>query len=245
MALISYSKVPVSRGVEGHGIAPPQGILFTDAELQAVREAKKKEMSHLVQGMNDDPTNKEEMEELAQDLRVKFLVEPIEVPKKKSAAHHQSDSTNDLRKAMDASALEPKQKKAAAPPEVWFGMVQKNCGTNWVTRNPFEATIAASKKVSHIEQVLHTEDKAEAWPFGSFLEKGSDEDSDSEISPALIPHKSPVIAYDSDDESRAPSLSINKSGRQAASSLSGEEMRTEGTQTPKYEGHEEEGIARA
>jgi hypothetical protein len=48
----SCSKVPVSRGFKGHGIAPPQGIFFTDAELQAVRESEKKEMSHLVQGMN-------------------------------------------------------------------------------------------------------------------------------------------------------------------------------------------------
>ena len=70
----SYSKVPVSHGFEGHDLAPPQGIFFTNAELQPVKEAKKKEMSHLVQGMKDNLTDKEEMEELEERHQVEIKV---------------------------------------------------------------------------------------------------------------------------------------------------------------------------
>ena len=124
----SYSKVPVSRGYKEHDLAPPLGLFFTDAELRAIRNDEKKEMSQeLVQGMMDDQTDAEEMEELAQDLRVKFTL-PAQVRKEKPSRHHQTDSTKALRKAMAAGSLEPKQKKATEIPAIWFGMVQEASG---------------------------------------------------------------------------------------------------------------------
>ena len=102
----SYSKVPVSRGFKEHGLAPPRGLFFTDAEIKAAREDEKKAMSHLVQGMMEAQTDEEEMEELARDLRVKFAA-PTQVAKEKPS-RHQSDSTEALRKAMAAGSLGPK-----------------------------------------------------------------------------------------------------------------------------------------
>ena len=68
-------------------------------------------MSQLVQGMMDNQTDEEEMEELARDLSVKFTA-PAQVPKEKQS-RHQNDSTKALlRKAMAAGSLGPKQKKA-------------------------------------------------------------------------------------------------------------------------------------
>jgi hypothetical protein len=205
----SYSKVPVSRGFEGHGIAPPQGIFFTDAEFQAVRESEKKEMSHLVQGMNDNPVDKEEMDELARDLRVKF-VQPVQGPKKKPS-RPQSDPTEQLRNAMAAGTLEPKKKKAPGAPEVWFGMLHRRSKTKWVTSNPEEANNAASKRGSRIEQLFHTQDEAEAWLFGP---SARENDSDDEIPDLVPPRKATAEAYDSD--SSTPSVKINKSGRNRA-----------------------------
>jgi hypothetical protein len=53
-------------------MAPSQGLFFTHKQLNTFQQSKKAEMSHLVQGMNDDATNKKEMDELAHDLRVNF-----------------------------------------------------------------------------------------------------------------------------------------------------------------------------
>ena len=82
------------------------GLFFTDAELEAIRNGEKKEMSQLVQGMMVDQTDEEEMEELARDLRVKFTA-PTQVPKEKPSCH-QNDATEALRKAMAAGSLGPK-----------------------------------------------------------------------------------------------------------------------------------------
>jgi hypothetical protein len=103
-AIGTYSKVLVSRGFTGHGLAPPQGLFFTDAQLQSFKQAERAEMSHLVQGMNEDPTDKEEMNELARDLRVTFIEPSKELPRNAKASPHK-DSTEKLRKALAADSL--------------------------------------------------------------------------------------------------------------------------------------------
>ena len=100
----------------GFGIVPPQGIIFTDAEMHVVKEAKKKEMSQVVLEMNNNPIGKEKIDELARDLQFKF-VEPVQEPKKEPA-WPQSGSTEAPHKAMATGTLEPKKEKATAAPEV-------------------------------------------------------------------------------------------------------------------------------
>jgi hypothetical protein len=201
----SCSKVPVARGFTGHGIAPPQGVFFSDADLRAFKEAEKEEMSHLVDGMNENSIDKEEMDELARDLRVKF-VEPTQ---KKKSARTKSDPTEELRKAMAAESLGAKKKKAPASPEIWFGMVHRRSSTKWVTRDPTEANSSASKKLSRIDHLFHTKDEAETWLFAGPL-KDFEKGSEDEGPPALIPREE----IDSDDES-IPDLST-KRGKQVA-----------------------------
>ena len=153
-----------------------------------------------------------QQEELAWDLRVKFTV-PAQVPKEKPSPH-QTDSTEALCKAMAAGSLEPKQKKATKKvPAIWFGMVQEASSIRWVTQNPSEVNTAAAKKSSRIDQIFHTQDKAEAWVFRP-LEEDSGDDPGDKAPPALIPRE---YTDDSEDhESIAPILRTSKSGRDLA-----------------------------
>jgi hypothetical protein len=196
----TYSKVLVSRGFTGHGLAPPQGLFFTDAQLQSFKQVERAEMSHLVQGMNDDTTDKEEMNELARDLRVTFI-EPSKEPPRNTKAPHK-DSTEKPRKALVADSLGTKKQKATIP-ELWFGMIQTKRGDKWLTSNPAEADRAAAKKGSRIDQVFHNQGEAEAWL------DSREEDSEDETE---IPNLIPCRGYESDDSSVPPS-DCNKSGR--------------------------------
>jgi hypothetical protein len=171
-AIGTCSKVLASRGFTGHGLAPPQGLFFADAQLQSFKQAERAEMSHLVQGMNDGTTDKEEMNELARDLRVTFI-EPSKEPPRNTKASPHKDSTEKLRKALAADSLGTKKQKATIP-ELWFGVIQTKRGDKWLTSNPAEANRATAKKGSRIDQVFHDQGEAEAWL------DSRDEDSEDE-----------------------------------------------------------------
>jgi hypothetical protein len=201
-AIGTYSKVPVSRGYTGHGIAPPQGFYFTDEQLHGFKQAEMAEMSHLVQGMNDDVTDKEEMNELARDLRVKFADPSTELPRSKKASP-QKGSSEYLRKALaaDSGSRMPK----APAPELWFGMIHTKRGDKWVTPNLTEATTATTEKGCRMEHIFKNQGEAEAWLTGD------DESDNDEDIPGLTPrHGQPP--YESDDSSD-PGSDCNRSGR--------------------------------
>jgi hypothetical protein len=94
-------------------------------------------MSHLVQGMSNDLTGQDEMDELARDLRVKF-VEPLKEQPNTKKASPARNSTDDLRKTLAADSLGTKKKKVM-PPELWFGVIHTKKGNRWATLNPAEA----------------------------------------------------------------------------------------------------------
>jgi hypothetical protein len=105
-------------------------------QLQNLKQAERAEMSHLVQGMNDDAINKEEMDELAHDLRVQFI-KPSKEPPRNAKVSPQKDSTEHLRMALAAASIGTKKPKGATP-VLWFGMIQTKRGNKWGTSNPAE-----------------------------------------------------------------------------------------------------------
>jgi hypothetical protein len=134
-AIGAYSEVLVSRGFTNYGMAPPQELIFTNEQLKAFQQqAEKVEMPHcLVQGMNDNITDKDKMDKLACDLLVNFAEPSKEPPRKKKVAA-QKDSMDDLRMtSLTAGTLGTKKLKATAP-EIWSGMIQQTkSGGKWVT----------------------------------------------------------------------------------------------------------------
>jgi hypothetical protein len=191
----AYSKVRVSRGFTGHGMAPPQGLFYTEDQLQVFRKAERDEMSHLVQGMNDDLTDKEEMDELAKDLRsVKF-----KEPRTKTRSPLDKNSPDYLRKALAADTRGTHKTKKASAPSLWFGMTHPERGEKWLTLNPAEANLAARTTGCRIDQIFHSQEEAEAWLNGNA-------DSTDDEGPPNRPR------YDSDGFS-LPGSDCNRSAR--------------------------------
>lgn len=189
-AIGSYPPVPVTRGFPGHGLAG--GPYYTDYQIQAFRAEEEKEMGRLVQDMNANTDDADEMEELAQDLRVRF--KPTESTK---ASSRKKDPTDDLRRALAAATDGPsRKKKSTPPPDLWFGMIEKK-GVKWITSNPTEANHAATRKNCHISQVFYTQDTAEEW-----LEE--EESDDDEIPP--LKARSPGHGDGSEDDSSDPDV---------------------------------------
>jgi hypothetical protein len=154
----SYPPVPVSRGFAGHGLA--RGPYYTDAQILGFQTEAAKEMTRLVDTMNDDAeSDEEEMERLSRDVRVKFASPVPQQAKDKAGA----SSNADLRKALAASSGSgPSKTKSPPVPVLWFGMVGKK-GMRWVSSNPTEAHDTISKKHCRIEKVFQTRVEAEAW----------------------------------------------------------------------------------
>jgi hypothetical protein len=204
-AIGAYSKVPVSQGFTRHGVAPPQGRFFTDEQLQAFKRSEKAEMAQLVQGMNDDFTDQDEMEELARDLRVKFA-EPLhdkEEPRTKKAMSNVK-TTDGLRKALAADGFIARKKKSATP-ELWFGVIHIKKGDRWVTLNPTEAN-AATSKGCRIDRLFHAQTEAEAW-----LEEDEEQDEEGE-NPRKAARQAHTI-YESDESSEMGSEGNKRGNR--------------------------------
>jgi hypothetical protein len=196
----SYPPVLVSRGFTGHGLA--SGPCYTDSQVRAFQSDAAKEMTLLVDTMNEDGSDGGEMEELSRDVRVKF-VSPTPAPVKNKPSA--SSTTYDLRKALAASSGGPSKKKKSPPaPVLWFGMVGKQ-GMRWITSNPMEAHNTISKKHCRIEKVFQTQAEAEAWL-----------DEEEPMIPALIPRDlSQCDSSDSEDEDDSSVSEADKASAKA------------------------------
>jgi hypothetical protein len=225
----SYPPVLVSRGFAGHGLA--SGPYYTDAQVSAFQADAAKEMTRLVQTMNEDGSDEEEMEELSRDVRVKIAAPtPTQAKKKPSAA----SETYDLRKALAASSGGPSKKKSPPAPVLWFGMVGKQ-GMRWVTSNPTEAHHTISKKHCRIEKVFQTQVEAEAWL-----------DEEEPMMPDLVPRDLAQGDSDSDDESsdskvekasaKANRIRKKKQDRKARKRKEKKESKTEAKKKPRKPG---------
>jgi hypothetical protein len=182
-----------------------RGPHYTHKQFQELENMQREEMSRLIRTMNETGSDQEELEELSQDLRVRF----------KTKAQASKPTKDDLWKTL-AAKTRGHNKATPAVPTLWFGLCSKTTDrshkTNrWITSDPIEANDAATRPGCIIPRVFHFREEAEDWikdddtPMPDLLppqkKKGvSNEDSNSsedenDVALDALVKKAATVAY--------------------------------------------------